>query len=397
MAIIREDTGDASADALTQYTMAIGDVFQGTLYPSDDRDWVRVELTAGKVYEVTLSSEQLCLFELFNAGDNTAIISAFFGGDSLYATWAPTVNGTYYLNVGSIDPDHNRSACDYEITIVEKFIEEGSYDEIADYLTDGFNEAVGDARYAFDVSPGGELTADITALDHAGRQLARQALEAWTYATGIRFRFVDDDNAHIIFEDFYEGAYTFSSVSEGVIIASHVNISSYWLNTYGTTIDSFSFTAYIHEIGHALGLGHPGPYNTFGTYGNENIFLIDSMQATVMSYFDQSENTYINASHAYPVTPMIADIIAIQNLYGMPTDSNAGNTVYGYKSNADGYLGALLARWAAAGNPFHAVRVDYFIKPEFTDLDGDGDADLIVGGENGLIYYFENTGAPGNP
>ena len=121
------------------------------------------------------------------------------------------------------------------------------------------------------------------------------------------------------------------------------------------------------------------------------------MQATVMSYFDQSENTYINASHAYPVTPMIADIIAIQNLYGMPTDSNAGNTVYGYESNADGYLGALLARWAAAGNPFHAVRVDYFIKPEFTDLDGDGDADLIVGGENGLIYYFENTGAPGNP
>ncbi len=34
-----------------------------------------------------------------------------------------------------------------------------------------------------------------------------------------------------------------------------------------------------------------------------------------MSYFDQTENTHIDASRALAVTPMIADIIAIQHLY----------------------------------------------------------------------------------
>ena len=40
---------------------------------------------------------------------------------------------------------------------------------------------------------------------------------------------------------------------------------------------------------------------------------------------------------------MIADIVAIQNLYGVPADINAGDTVYGYESNVGGYLGQLFA------------------------------------------------------
>src|SRR5205085_2376301 len=35
--------------------------------------------------------------------------------------------------------------------------------------------------------------------------------------------------------------------------------------------------------------------------------------------------------------------------------------------------------------------------PAFGDLDDDGDADMIMGEEGGGIYYFENTGGPGNP
>ena len=111
-----------------------------------------------------------------------------------------------------------------------------------------------------------------------------------------------------------------------------------WLNAYGTEINSYSFQTYIHEIGHALGLRHGGNYNGSATYGVHNHYLNDSWQATVMSYFSQTENTYINASYAYVITPMVADIIAVQDLYGTPTNIRTGATVYGNNSNAGGYL-----------------------------------------------------------
>ena len=62
-----------------------------------------------------------------------------------------------------------------------------------------------------------------------------------------------------------------------------------------------------------------------------------------MSYFSQSGNTHIEANFAHPVTPMIADIIAIQDLYGVPRDINSDDTVYGYGSNVGGYVGQLFA------------------------------------------------------
>ena len=43
-----------------------------------------------------------------------------------------------------------------------------NYDQIADYLTDGYWEGDGGSRRAFDVAPGGTLTADITALTVRG-------------------------------------------------------------------------------------------------------------------------------------------------------------------------------------------------------------------------------------
>ena len=224
-----------------------------------------------------------------------------------------------------------------------------NYDQIADYLTDGYWEWDGGSRRAFDVAPGGTLTADITGLTAAGQQLARWALETWTNVTGIDFRFVESD-ANITFDDGEDGAYSSSVELGSQIISSFVNVSADWLDDFGSTIDSYGFQTYIHEIGHALGLGHPGPYNWITDYGVGNIFPGDSRQATVMSYFDQDENTYIDASLASVVTPMIADVIAIQNLYGVPTDINAGDTVYGYQSNLDGYLGQLFTLWTGERN-----------------------------------------------
>ena len=230
------------------------------------------------------------------------------------------------------------------------------YDEVAYQLTDGYRafsaaESGGSgARRAFSVAPGGTLTADITALTSEGQQLARWALEAWTNVTDIEFRFVSG-GAHITFDDDEPDAFSQATElrSGGEIRKAYVNVSGDWLYEHGSTIDSYTFKAYLHEIGHALGLGHPGDYNNDRdddyepTYTVDAKFLNDSWQASLMSYWDQDENTYIGASYAFPVTPMIVDIVAIHNLYGEPADINAGDTVYGLESNVGGYLGQLFA------------------------------------------------------
>ena len=53
-----------------------------------------------------------------------------------------------------------------------------------------------------------------------------------------------------------------------------------------------------------------------------------------MSYFSQGENTTIDASTAYVVGLQVADIIAARDMYGLSTTARAGDTTYGYNSNA---------------------------------------------------------------
>lgn len=210
---------------------------------------------------------------------------------------------------------------------------EWTHDQIADYLTYG---GWGDVTYAWNVAPGDSISVNLTGLTSAGQTLARTALQAWESVLGVGFAEVTS-GGEIVFDDNQAGAWAQFYTWNGYIDSATVNVSTNWLSSYGTEINDYSFQTYLHEIGHALGLAHAGDYDGGATYGINNHYLNDSWQQSVMSYFDQDDNTHINGTYAHVITPQIADILAVQNLYGVAGNIRAGNTVYGDNSTAGGY------------------------------------------------------------
>lgn len=214
-----------------------------------------------------------------------------------------------------------------------------SLDAMARYLTHGYFADTNQGRGTFDTDRDTTLTVNITALTGQAKQLARWSFEVWETVADLNFVETGSASADIIFDDNQSGAYAGSSSVNGNTVSAQVNVSSSWVNSYGGAIDGYAMATYIHEIGHALGLGHQGHYNGNADFARDADFADDSRQLTVQSYFETDENPNTNGSNANVISAQMVDIIAIQNLYGAPGGSSvtAGRTIWGANTNLDGY------------------------------------------------------------
>ncbi|MCK0139973.1 M10 family metallopeptidase [Aliiroseovarius sp. F47248L] len=209
-------------------------------------------------------------------------------------------------------------------------------------LTHGFSKYFGEPLgAAFNLGSDRTIYYNVDYISDAGGWFAEKALDAWAAVSGINFVASSYSNADIRFgQSDSSGAYATTYFDGyGDITQANVNIPNWWISGDSYNLNSYGYQTYLHEIGHALGLGHAGNYNGLASFPYDAKFANDSWQMSVMSYFSQTDNPNVNASFAYVLTPMAADIIAINRLYGLPNGGdkvNTSNTVWGLNSNAQG-------------------------------------------------------------
>ena len=212
---------------------------------------------------------------------------------------------------------------------------------------------------AYDFDPGSKWSATEQKWLTAG-------LALWAAVANVKFvQTTNSAQAKITFHRTTNGgSYTYAfynpalnaCVSGGKVLGTITN-SSINIDPNGTTFGpinglasqgGFTIENLIHEEGHALGLGHAGPYNGAVNTFTQQYSAYDTKLYSVMSYINpntaskygsQSPVAGVDWGGGQPTTWMPLDILAIQRIYGVAaTTPLDGGEVFGFHTNIKGAL-----------------------------------------------------------
>ena len=235
---------------------------------------------------------------------------------------------------------------------------------------------------------------------------AHNALQAWANVANLHFTEVAETSTNV--GDFRFG---FSSAVDDAgawgwsrypnnfwASAADVWVNTSYASDSNWTMGSYDYEALMHEIGHGLGLKHPGNYN--GDTAGAPPYLssdLDNRVYTIMSYNDPARFYYWDdikktSVAVNPETPMVYDIQAMQYLYGANTSYHTGNDVYTFDPNDPFYK----TIWDAGGTD--TIDISNFSLDSTIDLTPGSYSDIgyaTPAGDTTNFYKYDGTNALG--
>jgi serralysin len=367
------EVADAAATSSTAYSLLAGQIAEGTISQAGDHDGYKVYLTGGVTYSFAMTgsgSDNLkdTYLRLYNS-TGTLVASDDDGlpGSNSIFTYTPgsSSSGYFYIDAAGVlalvKTDQYSEIGKYSLTFSEGqkpsfsiSMGAGVIDSDLSWSTHGTSANI---SYGFRQTQSvaklgnsnvGTIDCKLTA---AQIDAVRASLTFWSDVCGLSFTEVNPggytNSATILIGNYSDsndggGAFAYKP-GTSPNTSSGSSEGDLWLNlgggisTTNLAFGTYSAHTIIHELGHAIGLNHPGIYNAASgvsiTYSANAQFIQDTDQYSVMTYFYGPPGG-VFADPLRSTTPMMFDILAAQNIYGVNNTTRATDTIYGFNSTA---------------------------------------------------------------